>query len=512
MADILSMLVNSQHDRFDDIAESWLAMGATSFSIWENNQMLAHWPQHHQIQPGELVAPIVAGDAILGELHVTGLADPASVMRLKAEAGIISYVSQLEYDLDMMTSELVQHQDQLLAIYKLTRSMHSQMTIDAMLNFSLLEALRMIGAQSGFAAIVPTNQEALLVQYPEGILDEAALWRYFWQMHTRDREFVLISMHEQDKLLLPPGVSNVLFIPINIRNTVAAGVGFLNKPEEDFSAPDIKLARAIASQVSAQIEMFLLYHETFEQAKLQSEMDLARRVQLNLLPQHLPMVTGLDLYATTRPAFKVGGDFYDVIANEQRPFFFSVGDITGKGLSAALLMTMALSAIRAKASFMPNPTPETIMRQSNEDLYNNFTQLGVFATVFIGQYLPEQQQMVFANAGHSPVIYRPYNTHARLLKAASTAIGILPDIFCTNENIVFRPGDILVVATDGFSEACNQQESMFGYDRMLDLIDEKADRSAQEIAEALFSAVEQFRENHPQEDDQTLIVLKGVAA
>jgi sigma-B regulation protein RsbU (phosphoserine phosphatase) len=171
-------------------------------------------------------------------------------------------------------------------------------------------------------------------------------------------------------------VENLLAIPIWVRGAITAGLGLVNHPG-GFSAPDLKLARAIADQASAQIERILLYHEMFEQAQLRTEVDLARRVQLDLLPRQLPSVTGIDIFASSRPAYQVGGDFYDFIVDNGRPFVFSVGDVTGKGLSAALLMTMTRSAIHSKAQFMPYPTPESVMRQSNEDLYNDFTRIGV---------------------------------------------------------------------------------------------------------------------------------------
>jgi sigma-B regulation protein RsbU (phosphoserine phosphatase) len=256
----------------------------------------------------------------------------------------------------------------------------------------------------------------------------------------------------------------------------------------------------------------LLHLDAVEQTRLQTEVDLARRVQLRLLPQQLPKVDKLDIYACSRPALQVGGDFYDFVAQPDRPFIFSVADVTGKGMAAALLMTMTRTAIHSKASFMPKPTPEVVMKNSNEDLYEDFIQVGMFATAFIGQYQPHSQKLLYANAGHSPVIYRPAGGPARLLEADSTPIGVLRVSLCKNHQVLLGPGDLLIVGTDGFSEARNPNDEMFGYERLLSLTDSLAESSARAISDALFEAIDRFGVGRPQDDDQTLVVIKGVAA
>lgn len=174
-------------------------------------------------------------------------------------------------------------------------------------------------------------------------------------------------------------------------------------------------------------------------------------------------------------------------------------------------MSMTRTALHSKAQFMPSPTPALVMRQSNEDLYNDFTRIGVFATVFVGQYDDAERAITYANAGHAPVIYRPRNGRAELLLADNTAIGILPVNHFQNRSLAIEPGDLLIVATDGFSDARNDQDELFGIERLLVAVDELADQPAQAIADGLFRAIDQFSAGHPQDDDQTLIVLKGAA-
>lgn len=244
--------------------------------------------------------------------------------------------------------------------------------------------------------------------------------------------------------------------------------------------------------------------------RIKSEVDITASIQLQLLPHKFPRLDDLDLYAYSRPAAQVGGDFYEFTAQKDRPLVFAVGDISGKGLPAAMLMAMTRIVLHGAARFMPVIHPKAIISRVNEDLYDDFTEVGMFATVFTGCYDSNSRLLSYANAGHSPVVYCPVRGKARLLEADGPAIGVLPTNLCENNCFTFHPGDVLVVATDGFNEAYDLSGEMFGYKRFLDLIEELSPHTAEEIATGLLTAIDQFASGHEQHDDQTLIIVKGV--
>jgi sigma-B regulation protein RsbU (phosphoserine phosphatase) len=505
---MLENVLISQHGLFASIAEAWLASGAASFSVYNRDALLAQWPAGAPALAPSLSVPIYYDNQILGDLRVSGATSLAAHARLTSDANLVAQLVRLEDDLQVMTAELVDSQDRLLAVYQLTRSLRNYSTVEETFQSLLFESLRLLKVNSGFV-VFPGKDGALTIeQFPAQAQPEEAVCGVLRRSQQAEREIMLSKPAEL--VGFSENVQNLCFVPIRIRGSISSGIGLINKPG-GFAMPDVKLARALVEQSSVHIEQVLLHQETAAQRRLQVDLDLARRVQMRLLPQQLPEIAGLDIYARSKPAFQISGDFYDFIWQPPRSLIFSVGDVSGKALSAALLMTMTRTAIHSKASYMPNPTPELVMRNSHEDLFGDFVQVGMFATVFIGQYQPRTRTLMYANAGHSPVLFCPQGDRARLLTADSPPIGVLNTSLCKNHTLPFGPGDVLVIATDGLNEAINPNDEMFGYDRLLELVSEGANLSARALAETLFSAVEEFGMGRPQDDDQTLIVIKGVA-
>jgi sigma-B regulation protein RsbU (phosphoserine phosphatase) len=287
------------------------------------------------------------------------------------------------------------------------------------------------------------------------------------------------------------------------------GLALGNKGHGPFPSPQRKLARAIAEQAGGQIENVLLYQESLKKARLETEMELARSVQMRLMPQRLPSVPGLDIWAGSRPALHVGGDFYDFVNKPNSPLTFAAGDVSGKGAPAALLMSMAHAVFRSAVGVSAS-SPADIIDHANTHLYDDLGSVAAFLTLFVGQYDVRQRRLSYANAGHSPVVFCPVSRPAQLLEADGPAVGVLPVAMSENHVLALVPGDVLVVATDGFNEAQREGGGMYGIDRLTQLTEALAGGSAQEIALGLYAGVEEFAGGRPQDDDQTLMVLKAV--
>lgn len=266
--------------------------------------------------------------------------------------------------------------------------------------------------------------------------------------------------------------------------------------------------RSVTAELNQSKEQLLKVN--IEQQKLRSALLNARDLQETLLPHSKPIVVGLDVFAASKPAHEVNGDFYDFINPDLSCLTFTIGDVSGKGVPAALLMTMTRKVLRTGHKLLEDPSPCLVLDYSNRDLYEEFSRTGMFATTFIGQFASESRLLQYANAGHSPVIYRTFNGHARAIQADDLPIGVFVENDSQEHQIRLLPGDIFVVGTDGITDARDESGEMFGQERLLRIIDANAEKSATEITSIIFQAVAAFEGERSQDDDQTLVVLKGI--
>lgn len=524
----LSALLDARREQFASLAHAWLTSGAGSFGVWANDQPLMTWsgdpssPHADMHTHSGIAAPIIVQDHTIGELRVSAPDTPAARARLGADARLIAQLADLEGEIEDLTAELIENQDQLLALYNLTRfhrrtqPARALVDVQSMLDSLAHEVARLTETRcacfflvdaGGVPGGVPGGAP-LVSQSPEPFIALKTLMDLFQRARANKRELMLTSDD------LPPALRDttgtLLVIPTDVRGTRCAGIVLAVPQGIKVTSPDLKLAFTISEQVSAQVENALLYQELLERTKLQTEMELAKQVQARLLPQRIARVPGLDIAARSRAALQVGGDFYDLIFRPGKPFIFTVGDVTGKGMSAALIMAMSHTVLRSAANFMPDPTPQNLLRRLNENLYADLTDLSLFVTTFTGHYNPVGRELACSNAGHSPVIYKPTRGQARLLEADSPPIGVLPESLADTLEFTFQPGDVLVVATDGFSEARNADDELYGNEQFAQRVEELSTRPAQAIADGLFETIGQFSTGHTQDDDQTLVVLKGV--
>ncbi|MBA3870775.1 MAG: SpoIIE family protein phosphatase [Anaerolineae bacterium] len=503
---LLDDFLTSHRKTLSEIAQSWLDSGATAFGISDDGRWLAIWPELAITGEQGAHASLKINNRIVADLWVFGLDGATARQRLETDAMLIGKLAAQDQELNNATYELIDAQDQLLALYDLTQSMRNRLSIDEALTSLVKEAGRLIksNACAGYLAFEPP----VIAQHPQPMMSASALQHMAEQVIASGTRLILHS-GSGNATEMAIGSTSILLEPIRIDNQVI-GALCLQRTQDTFRSPDLKLAQAVCDQAGAQFENLLRYRESLARARIQTEMELAKNVQTHLLPQRLPNVPGLEVAAGALPASQVGGDFYDFMEQAGEPFIFTVGDITGKGMSAAMLMAMTRTLIRSKTKAFTRPSPVDILGSVNDEMYDDFTELSMFATVFVGQYDNVEKALYYANAGHSPVIFCPAGGEAFLLEADGAPVGVLPNSTCENQAIYFNPGDVLVAATDGFSEAGSNSGEMFGYDKLLQLVTAVANQPAQTIMDTLFQTIAQFSAGHAQDDDQTVVVIKGV--
>ena len=248
-----------------------------------------------------------------------------------------------------------------------------------------------------------------------------------------------------------------------------------------------------------------LEETTTAKERIESELRIARDIQMSMVPNVSPDRDGLDLYATMTPAKDVGGDLYGYLLIGD-DLYFCVGDVSGKGVPASLFMAQATRLFRTLAA--QKMMPAEIATRMNDALTEN-NERGMFVTMFLGLVNLESGRLDFCNAGHNPpVIYDQVKLGSFIEMESNAPIGLWPDLEYVGESIENIKGKPLFVYTDGLNEAENPNQEQFGDERMLELLHHAHFKNAEELVETLKAEVERFRDGADPNDDMTMLCLK----
>jgi sigma-B regulation protein RsbU (phosphoserine phosphatase) len=308
-------------------------------------------------------------------------------------------------------------------------------------------------------------------------------------------------------------LSTEILVPLPGRNRLAGVIALGPKrSEEPYTKTDRQLLQTIASQTGLALEnaelLENLTNEITHRERISREIEIAREVQERLFPQSYPKVSGIDLAGYCRPAQAVGGDYYDFFVLNDGSLALALGDISGKGISAALLMAGLRASLRSIASLQQSDLA-SLIRHVNNLVYESST-TNRYATFFYAEYDPATHLLTYVNAGHNP----PYvlrDGKAIPLQATGMVVGLLPDAGYAQSTILMHPGDVLLAFTDGISEAMTRDEEEWGEDRMVATAQELLSRpdcthTAQQLLDCVLAAADKFTSGAPQHDDMTLLV------
>ncbi|HLV00907.1 MAG TPA: SpoIIE family protein phosphatase [Acidobacteriota bacterium] len=329
----------------------------------------------------------------------------------------------------------------------------------------------------------------------------------------------LVGSQESEKLYnerrLLEDLGARLIIPLVSRDRVFGFILLGEKmSEEPFSAEDKELLLTVGEQASVALDYASLVRQLAEQESLRRELEIAKEVQSKLFPQRLPAVPGLDYAGTCRPARGVGGDYYDFLQLSDHQLCLAVGDISGKGISAALLMASMQALLRSKAPVYLDSLDELIAEINS--MMCESTATSKYATLFCAVYDRRNRTLTYVNAGHNPPMLFRTRGHSGLdlirLQTGGTIVGMFENASYKKETIELEPEDLLVIFTDGITEAVNSRGEEFGEARLEGVIRKTLNRDATHILNAILDATAQFSKDIPQADDQTLLVARVVAS
>ncbi len=314
----------------------------------------------------------------------------------------------------------------------------------------------------------------------------------------------------EEKALLQDGLRARLLIPLSAGREV---VGFLalgeKLSEEPYSREDEELLLALTQQMADTLDHARLLHQSEEQAQLRREVEIAQQVQQNLLPRRPIPVPGLEYDAACKPARYVGGDYYDFIRRGDARVGLALGDISGKGVSAALLMASLQATLREQAD-VHGEDLKAFMAGVNRRLCESASE-GRFSTLFYGVIDAQAKTLTYVNAGHNPpMLFRPAGNGAEVLRLDPTGaiIGFFPEQTFGQRQVALQPRDVLVIFSDGVTEAMNEGGEFFEEERLQALVPSLLGLPAAAIRDRILEEVGRFAGTAPQADDITLLVAR----
>lgn len=306
-------------------------------------------------------------------------------------------------------------------------------------------------------------------------------------------------------------IGSLAGIPFRSSKDDITGILFAAKSEIfSFDPEDVDMLEAFASQASVSFENAKLLKSSVERERLEQELQIAREVQLRLLPQKTPDLNGYDIGSIALAAYEVGGDYYDFYNVTDNDFGLIIGDVSGKGTSAAFYMAETKGIIQSLV--LDNKSPKDILIKANHILRSSIEKKS-FISLLTAHFDMKRKKIVFARAGHCPVLhYQRKTAETRVYQPSGLAAGLAAsDIFTEKlKEFQFRvsAGDILAFYTDGLSEARNKRNEEYGEERLIKTIEENHNLSTEQLKEKIIDDVILFMDHQNLHDDLTLILVK----
>ena len=292
-----------------------------------------------------------------------------------------------------------------------------------------------------------------------------------------------------------------------ISNDEVIGVFDLESDElNSYSEDDLEVLMMLASQVAIIIDKVMLHEQLIEKKRLEGQLEVARQVQLQLLPPSDPTLPGYDISAYNFPTEEVSGDYYDWVRIYDDQIGIVIADVAGKGVPAALLMAFLRASLRAATHI--GYAPQISMAKVNYLLWESIER-HQFVTAFYGILDSTNRMLAYANAGHNPPLLLNVDGSARFIEQGEQPLGMFRDTRYHEYYLTIEPGQVLVLYTDGVTEAQNPGEEEFGRDRLITSARAARHLSARDMIEAIQRDVVEWTDGKGAHDDVTFFVIKA---
>ena len=405
--------------------------------------------------------------------------------------------------------------EELSILNDLARAIGASVNSEEIMRTIIHRSLRAIGAEQGVITLVDRDADDSMKTLLRTSVSSGEREQYHFNqnllgwMHINKKPLMINDPTHDERfsgVRWDATVRSLVCVPLMIKSQLRGVLTVYNKKDHgQFTEEDQRLLAIIAGQSAQVVENARLYEAEQALLKVREELRLASTIQNDLLPKCGPPVFGYDIAGRSVPAQVVGGDYFDFIPVSEPRYAICLGDVSGKGLPASLLMATLQATLRGQTIL--DVPPSLCVRRSNRLLFQS-TSSDKFVTLFVGILDPVTHNLSYTNAGHeSPFLLRANGECVRLT-TGGVVLSILEDFPYQEETVHFGPGDILVIYSDGITEAINPDERAYGEQLLNDLLLEARNDTAAGIIERIIASVNSHAGQAPQMDDMTIVVVK----
>jgi sigma-B regulation protein RsbU (phosphoserine phosphatase) len=391
---------------------------------------------------------------------------------------------------------------ELEALYDVGLAIASTLDLEELCDEALLRAVSLLDARRGALYLLEDGHYRLTSRF-----GGEALVRF--GVSELDLE-TLVEGELQGPTDWLPGVEHLLVVPVEIEGDARGLLVVADKESRrgvgPFPSTDRRTLELFANQAAIALENAKLHKVALEKERLEREMELAAEIQQQLLPKTVATIPGFEVLGWNRPARQVGGDYFDIQRLDKgRRWGLVVGDVTGKGMPAALLVSTLHSALRVLGDRMEVGPP--LIELLNRHIYE-FSSANKFITLLLAVLDLQTSTLTFLNAGHNPGLLLRADGSVELLNSSGLPLGLMPLATYSAEEFKIEADDLVCLYSDGITECESPEEEEFGLERLIDLLQAHRDRPLVDIIGEIDRVVTGFAENLPQGDDQTVLLLR----
>jgi phosphoserine phosphatase RsbU/P len=405
--------------------------------------------------------------------------------------------------------------EELSVLNDLARAIGASLNTEEIIQTIIRRSLRASSAEQGVITLIEEESNQSMKTLVRTMVSSREQGHFHFNqallgwMHLNKKPLVINDPKSDERfrgITWDESIRSLVAVPMMVKSGLRGVLTVYNKKEgKPFTEDDQRLLAIIAGQSGQVVENARLYEREKAFVKMQEELRFAARIQNELLPQSPPSIPGYEIAGRTIPAQEVGGDYYDFIPIDDHRWAFCLGDVTGKGLPASLLMANLQATLRGQT--LTAGTPKTCLERSNQLLFQS-TAPEKFATLFYTILDTQNHSLHYSNAGHENPYLVSAGSETKRLSVGGIPLGMLPEFTFEQGTTPIEEHSMLVIFSDGVTEAMNAEEEQFGEARIAEVLARHKDAPASEVIDHLVAAVRNYTAGHPQSDDITVVVLR----